>query len=125
MQALALIDYDDILAPADVYSLVALISALHQAFFQCSKVTMTLLQQFNNLLVFFFPGICRAGVPRQCWRREENSIRRTILGNIYQVRLLNILCILVYVIFFYRHSPRDIVSNKINCPNCGAMINDW
>lgn len=45
MQALALVHYDDILAPADVHSLVALISALHQAFFQCSKVTMAMLQE--------------------------------------------------------------------------------
>ena len=29
------------------------------------------------------------------------------------------------IVFIFRHSPRDVVSNKINCSNCGTMINDW
>ena len=53
LQALALVDYDDILAPADVHSLIALISALHQAFFQCSKVTVSHLHQFDKSLLSF------------------------------------------------------------------------
>ena len=46
-----MVDYDDILAPADVHSLIALISALHQAFFQCSKVVMTLLVSIEYPIV--------------------------------------------------------------------------
>ena len=31
----------------------------------------------------------------------------------------------IIIVFVFRHSPHDVVSNKINCSNCGTMINDW
>ena len=66
-QALGLIDYDDILPSSDIHSLIALVSALHQAFSQCSKVTIS---SYYIITSLSSSGICCAGISweHQWWK---------------------------------------------------------
>jgi len=85
-QALGLVDYDDILPLSDVHSLVALISALHQAFSQCSKVFINVV----TFLLLLFPasGICRTGISgdHQWWKTY--TTKWPVTRNIYKVSLI-------------------------------------
>ncbi|XP_022083410.1 WD repeat-containing protein 35-like [Acanthaster planci] len=87
--ALHLREYDDILDPVDIYSLLGLAACANRAFGTCSKAFIKL---------------------------ESTDALNAAQQEQYEALALEI---------FTKHAPKDSRTNKLECPNCEAMLPDW